>query len=263
MTSRIHVRSRRSRALGLVVAGLLALAVGVGSATGRSTGNIPQVVTPPAVSGLFIGQTLSATVGTWSSDTPVSTYLQWVRIFPNGGKQPIAGATGPTYTVAPGDVGDHFQVQVKAENAVGPNWVNSDTSAIVVGPKTVPVTGGSSVAAADVALPNRFVVSSVTFSPSALKAGGSVTAKVVVTDVLGNFVNGAQVKLTVVPYDAVSPQPAAVQTGADGSGTVTPKAAKTLRVSGGAAVFVSATKEGGNPLGDVSASRLVRLPLGG
>lgn len=257
---RACVRLRSHRALGVAAASLLALAVGVGSATGRSAGTYPANVTKPTVSGTYLGQTLSATAGTWSSDTHVTTHLQWVRILPNGGKEPIAGATAPTYTVGPNDLGSHLQVQVKAVNAAGPTWVDSDPTAVVVGPPTTKLASGStSVAAASVTLPDRFVVRSVGFKPSALGPGGTMTATVVVTDAFGSLVSGARVSGTVVPFDAAA-QPAVTHTGRNGSAALTLSARNVPR-SGGAALNVTVTQEGGDPISGVSASRLFRLPV--
>ena len=137
MHTPVHATAGKRRIAVLVSAvGLIALAVGVGAATGKQAGGIPAPLVNPSVSGLYLGQTLTAGTGTWSSDTPVTTSVQWVRVLPDGGRQPIAGATGPTYTVGAADLGDHELIQVKAQNATGPNWVNSDGSAVVFGPTT-------------------------------------------------------------------------------------------------------------------------------
>jgi hypothetical protein len=177
-----HATAGKRRIAVLVSAvSLIALAVGVGAATGKQAGGIPAPIVNPSVSGLYVGQTLTASAGTWSSDTPVTTSIQWVRVLPDGGRQPIAGATGPTYTVGSADLGSRVLIQVKAQNATGPNWVNSDGSAIVVGPKTTSLAGGQTgVAAADVVLPDRLVVKSVSLAPATLKAGQTATAQVVV-----------------------------------------------------------------------------------
>ncbi|GAA4721726.1 hypothetical protein [Nocardioides conyzicola] len=90
-----------------------------GYLTGTST-SVPVVVTPgvplvatapPVISGTVkVGQSLQTTTGTWPG-TPRLSYA-WLR---DG--QAVAGATGPTYRVAPTDAGHRLAVRVTATSA--------------------------------------------------------------------------------------------------------------------------------------------------
>lgn len=68
----------------------------------------------PSISGIAEeGQTLTANVGQWTGAGIVYTY-QW-----NADGSPIGGATGASYLVANGDVGDPITVTVTATNGSG------------------------------------------------------------------------------------------------------------------------------------------------
>ncbi len=76
----------------------------------------------PAVSGTAAaGQTLTASTGSWDpSDPPAAFGYLWLRCNAAGSAcAPIAGATGASYAVAPGDAGATLRVQVTASNADG------------------------------------------------------------------------------------------------------------------------------------------------
>jgi hypothetical protein len=75
---------------------------------------VPAVVAAPAITGRpTAGATLTCPEGSWSNDPTAFSY-QWSR---NG--TPIAGATGPFYTVASIDEGATLTCLVTASNAVG------------------------------------------------------------------------------------------------------------------------------------------------
>jgi hypothetical protein len=69
------------------------------------------------------------------------------------------------------------------------------------------------------------------------------------------------VRVTGVPFNAFA-TPAAVSTGSDGSAAVALKTTSHLTPSCGAALYVAASKDGDVPLAGVSASRLVKVPVG-
>jgi hypothetical protein len=75
----------------------------------------PSNQAPPTVSGtLAPGQTLTASTGSWTDD-PTAYAYQWEDCASSGaGCAPIAGATQPTYTVAPSDAGSTLVVQETA-----------------------------------------------------------------------------------------------------------------------------------------------------
>lgn len=81
-----------------------------------SDGKVPINVTLPVISGTAtIGQTLTSTTGTWTSDTGVTGYLyQWYR-----GATLITGATNNTYVLVLADVGFDITCQVAATDTDG------------------------------------------------------------------------------------------------------------------------------------------------
>lgn len=101
----------------LAVRVVAARAGGVQSAPATSTavtvqrGPAPTASVGPAVSGTpVVGQTLSATAGTWPAG--VTTSLQWLR---DG--SPIAGASGTSYVLLAADVGRAVSVRVTGSRA--------------------------------------------------------------------------------------------------------------------------------------------------
>jgi hypothetical protein len=78
----------------------------------------PMNSIPPSVTGTAsVGQTLSATTGTWSGTTPITYSYQWRRCAPQCGY--ITGATASTYSPTKADVGTRISVRVTATNLVG------------------------------------------------------------------------------------------------------------------------------------------------
>ena len=113
-------------ALGVLVA---LLAVGGAQAMGNAA---PVNMAPPAISGTpTVGQTLSASDGTWSN-TPTSFADQWLRC--NGGGNScatVANGTQKTYTLVGADAGHTMRARVTATNADGSNSAQSDQTATV------------------------------------------------------------------------------------------------------------------------------------
>lgn len=88
----------------------------------------------PAVTGTtVVGNTLSATTGTWSNGPTGYTY-QWYWADTNAA---ISGATASTYVLVSGDVGHTLKCVVTATNAAGSTTASSNTSTTV----TAVVTG--------------------------------------------------------------------------------------------------------------------------
>jgi len=88
---------------------------------------------PPVVSGIARdGQLLTATTGTWDG-TPTITYAyEWQRCDSAGAAcAPIAGATGPTYSLTSADVGSRVRVLVTATNDAGSASAPSSPTALV------------------------------------------------------------------------------------------------------------------------------------
>ena len=97
-----------------------------GSSTAVSSATAPVVglsqppvnQTPPTISGTAqVGQTLTASSGSWSGSPPISYAYQWRRCDSAGGAcVDIAGATAASYVVSAADSGSTLRVRVAASN---------------------------------------------------------------------------------------------------------------------------------------------------
>jgi hypothetical protein len=107
----------------------LALMAGAGSAASQAA---PVNTAKPAVSGTAtVGQTLTASNGTWSN-APTSYAYQWLRC--NGGGNScasVSNGTQQTYTLVGADAGRTIRVRVTATNADGSASAESDQTAAV------------------------------------------------------------------------------------------------------------------------------------
>jgi hypothetical protein len=106
---------------------IIAIANLIGRSGGfRSDGAVPVNTVAPTISGTAtIGQTLTSTTGTWTSDTGVTGYLyQWYR-----DATLITGATNSTYVLALADVGFDITCRVAATDTDGTSaYVSSSNS---------------------------------------------------------------------------------------------------------------------------------------
>ena len=86
----------------------------------------PAPVAAPAVTGTArVGETLTASAGSWTGTAPISRAWQWQRCDERGaGCVSVAGARGATYTLAPADEGRTVRVAVLAGN-----WISSVSQA--------------------------------------------------------------------------------------------------------------------------------------
>ena len=123
-------RSWKTRAVGPTLVVLAALTVVVGAQATRTVA--PANTALPAVAGTAtVGQTLTASDGTWSN-APTSFAYQWLRC--NGGGNAcasVANGTAKTYTLAGADVGHTMRVRVTATNADGSSSAQSAQTASV------------------------------------------------------------------------------------------------------------------------------------
>jgi len=146
----------------LTVAGFAVLAALVAVAVAQAAHSVAPVNTaPPAVSGTpAVGQTLTASDGTWSN-APTSFAYQWLRC--NGGGNScanVANASQKTYTLVAADAGQTMRVRVTATNA--------DGSASAQSAQTSAVASGASSAA-----PKNTSVPTISGTP---KVGQTLTA---------------------------------------------------------------------------------------
>jgi hypothetical protein len=121
------MRQCRSR---LLAAALSVVAAGIFVATAAALP--PANTAPPSISGSpTVGQTLTASEGTWSNN-PTSFAYQWLRC--NGGGNScanVANGTQKTYTLVGADAGRTMRVRVTATNADGSNSAQSAQTAAV------------------------------------------------------------------------------------------------------------------------------------
>ena len=117
---------------------------GAGSGSQRSkpttkvVAGSPLDIALPRVAGIpLVGQTLSAEDGTWVGTPPIAYAYQWYACSLSG-CEPITGETEPSHTVAIGEFGDGFEVEVTAKNAQGSASATSEESSIAGG--NVPVS---------------------------------------------------------------------------------------------------------------------------
>jgi len=138
MTNRPRARSR-SRLTSMlagsvvtVVAFVLAVLFASGSAPAQ-TQAAPSNTSLPTVSGSAVaGQTLTASPGSWSGDTPISFSYQWLRCNAGGSScNPITGETGVHRLVDNGDVGSTLRVRVTATNSSGSTSADSNATSVV------------------------------------------------------------------------------------------------------------------------------------
>jgi Fibronectin type III domain len=106
----------------------------------------PSNTAPPTISGTAaVGQTLSASTGTWS-ENPTRYEYQWQRCDSSGAScAPIFAATTSTYTVSSADVGSTLRVSLTASNSAGSSTPASSAQTAVV-PEPVPMLPPSNTA---------------------------------------------------------------------------------------------------------------------
>lgn len=95
-----------------------------------AAGVAPSNTVAPAITGtLKIGSVLSASVGTWTGDAPITYARQWQRSDDGStGWADISGATGSTYTLVAADDGKYLRAIITATNATGSDTATSNVT---------------------------------------------------------------------------------------------------------------------------------------
>jgi acid phosphatase type 7 len=140
-TMRVQVTARNSAGSATATSG----------ATGVVAGAPPRNTGLPVISGTTqVGQTLSATKGSWAGTTPMNFNYQWRRCDGSGGAcADLSGATSTTYTTKTEDLGTTLRFHVTATNSLGTAAADSAATAPITNvPTTPPPTGGDPVIAA-------------------------------------------------------------------------------------------------------------------
>ena len=117
---------------------------GTTSPTTGVTQGAPASTSLPTISGTTtVGQTLSASTGTWSGSTPMSYAYSWSRCNSTGGScSPISGATSAGYLLGSGDAGSTIRVGVTATNGAGSATATSAATGLVAAAApSAPATG--------------------------------------------------------------------------------------------------------------------------
>ena len=114
-----------------------------GNATSASytwTVTPPSNVSSPTLSGTaVVGQTLTASTGTWTGSPAPSFSYQWQDCDQSGQNcTAISGATSSTYTVGAGDVGSTLKVVVTGTTSAGSGQASSQASNVVQGSAQAP-----------------------------------------------------------------------------------------------------------------------------
>lgn len=236
--------------------------------TATVTSGKPVNTSLPTISGTpALGQTLTASPGTWTGSQPISFSGQWRRCNANGGScSNIGGATATTYTLQSVDVGKTLRVSVTARNSDGSSSATSAQTAVITKPPATGCPSGASALVNDVNPPARLVIDQIQFSPSVVRRSTkAVVGRFHVIDTCGQPVQGALVYATAVPFNqlSVSEQPS----GRDGWAHIDFRVLTgfpAARHQGLLVVFVRARKPGENLLAGISNRRLVsvRVHLG-
>jgi DNA-binding beta-propeller fold protein YncE len=101
----------------------------------------PAATTPPSISGTpTVGETLTASTGSWSSD-PTGYSYQWEDCDSTGANCTlISGATSSTYALTGTDLGQTVEVVVTASNGGGSGSATATATAVVQAPTTSTTT---------------------------------------------------------------------------------------------------------------------------
>src|SRR5436190_4667489 len=105
----------------------------VSASTSACAGTPPHNSTAPSMSGTArVGQTLTASNGTWTGTAPISFTYQWQDCDSAGaGCTAIGNGTDSTYTLASGDQGHTVRVRVTGSNSAGSSSATSAQTAAV------------------------------------------------------------------------------------------------------------------------------------
>ena len=257
--SRLRVRVTGSNADGSLTVASNATATISGQAGPPNTA-LPTIVGPTVV-----GQTLTASPGTWTG-TGITYAYAWSRCDTSGAAcAAIASATQSTYTLTSTDNGKTIRVAVTATNTTGSNTATSAQTAVVTqgsGTAGCP-TGTGPIDVDRLAPPIRLQISRQRISPSPVtRETRTIRVSFQVTACNGRPVEGALVYATPTPYQQFSAteQP----TGNDGWAILTMSRLRFFPASNQQqllVVFARARKQGEDLLGGISTRRLVSFPV--
>jgi hypothetical protein len=129
----MHQPDQRSKSLRFALAGAAAVVAACAAGfAGAATQAAPANTAAPTVSGTpKVGQTLSATTGTWTN-SPSEFGYQWLRCTSGGGScAAVANGNQKIYTLIPADAGHTTRVRVTASNVDGSAAALSEPTEVV------------------------------------------------------------------------------------------------------------------------------------
>ena len=240
-------------------AAFVAVSYAAPNQTSAQAQNAPRNTVPPTISDTTpeVGQTLTASPGTWTGDQPIVFTFQWLRCNAAGEScVEIPGATNQNYTVQPADGGNTLRVRVTGTNASGSSSAQSAATSMVpppVGP--VPI--------AAVNPPNRLDIEVVRFAPNPIRLSTrAIFVSVRVFEQSGRPVVGALVFVRSTPL--VTESAGEVATGNDGFASVRLIPRRNydiIRFQDNLQIFVRARKDGEDLQAGVSTRRLVQVRI--
>jgi hypothetical protein len=258
---RAQVTAKNSIGSGTVLSNLTAGAI-------TAPGTSPVNTAAPSIAGkLEQAQTVTANAGSWRSQTTPTFKYAWLRCDGNGANCIAIPSQGSaSYTLASADVGHTLRTQVSATNANGTSTATSNPTGLVAKQASDLIrlpSGTYSVPADQVSLPQRLIISSVSFSPSRLRSRAPFTARFRVTDTRGYAVRDALVYVIGLPYSRLAGVPE-VHTDTAGYATIKLHPTKKLPLTRGGALvmFVRARNQTDNLLAGVATRRLVQVVVG-
>jgi hypothetical protein len=263
--------SKKTNILALVAAGAITV-LAVAGLSQATTSAKPVNNTPPTIAGTDTeGQTLTATSGTWTGSGPVTYSWQWRRCDKGGGScSSIGGATKGTYTLTSVDVGNTIRVRQSAKNSDGTSSATSSPTDVVKSSATPPNTTGcptsgtGGISVSDVTSPAHLAIDGQQITPSPVtRDAADITVRIHVSACKGRSVAGSLVYATAVPFEQFNVPPEA-QTGSDGWASLTLHQASFFPASSRQqllTMFIRARKSGEDPLGGISARRLISFPM--
>lgn len=264
---RLRWRHRRAAARWVLV-WLAVVVTSAGWADAPAQTAPPQNVTAPTVTGIaVVGQTLTANPGSWAGSAPIAYAYTWERCSPDGSTcAPIEGAVGPTYQLSADDAGAAVGVQVTASNAAAAAAVFSGTRGVVAATPPADAvqlpSGDLSLPVADIAAPDRLLLTSVRYLPAKPLAGQSFQVIVHVRDAAGYSIAGALVTATGLPYGLYTGSPqSASDTQGVASLTMQPTPLTSLQAGLTPALLVRADLPGATAPTAVSAETVLQLQL--
>lgn len=226
----------------------------------------PTLVSPPGITlSMQNGKRLlSASPGSWNGVPAVTYSYRWERCNRDGERcLPVDDATASTYTIADSDVGFTLRVVVTASNSAGTQTAASEPTGVIEPEGLIELASGAdSIPASSVSAPNKLKIDRVSYAPAVLRSYAAVTLRLRVVDAHGYVVRGVRVTVEPVRRGQILLGPAR-STAVDGTVAVVVRPARSLALRAGRvlAVTIFADKPGDED-GEVSATRVLRIPLG-